>query len=118
MRSLKSERLSQNLLYEQAVAECGDALDRLVRAYEADVDKRRDLHQEIQMALWRSFETFESRCSLRTWVYRVAHNAAASHVISQRRARLNLVSLEDLADEPDPSNAEHFIDDRLALDKL
>ena len=26
------------------------------------------------MALWRSFAAFDGRCSLRTWVYRVAVN--------------------------------------------
>jgi DNA-directed RNA polymerase specialized sigma24 family protein len=33
--------------------------------------------QEIRIALWRSFANFDGRCSLRTWVYRVAHNTAA-----------------------------------------
>ena len=47
-------------------------LDRLARAYESDPEKRRDLRQEIHFALWRSFATFDNRCSLRTWVYRVA----------------------------------------------
>jgi RNA polymerase sigma-70 factor (ECF subfamily) len=41
-------------------------------------EDRRDLLQEIHLALWRSFATFDDRCSLRTWVYRVAHNVATS----------------------------------------
>jgi N-acetylneuraminic acid mutarotase len=36
----------------------------------------RDLLQEIHFQLWRSFAHFDHRCSLRTWVYRVAHNVA------------------------------------------
>jgi len=60
-------RLKRDELYEEAAASCGTALDRLARAYEPDPDKRRDLLQEIHVALWRSFENFEGRCSLTTW---------------------------------------------------
>jgi hypothetical protein len=87
---------SQDDLYQQATAEFSDALDRLVRAYELDPDKRRDLLQDIHLALWRSFDKFEARCSLRTWVYRVAHNIAASHVIRQRRMHQRSLSLEEI----------------------
>jgi len=69
-------------LYKEAIDTFGPALERLARSYEADVDKRRDLLQEIHIALWRSFGGFDGRCSLRTWVYRVAHNRAVSHIRS------------------------------------
>src|SRR5215475_6506865 len=73
-----------------------DAFERLVRAYELDSEKRRDLLQEIHLALWLSLEKFEGRCSLRTWVYRIAHNIATSHVIRQHRATSRLMSLEEI----------------------
>jgi hypothetical protein len=50
--------VSQDDLYAKTIADYGDALDRLCRAYEADTDKRRDLAQEIHIALWRSFATW------------------------------------------------------------
>ena len=31
------------------------------------------------MELWVSLGSFDGRCSLRTWVYRIAHNVGASH---------------------------------------
>jgi RNA polymerase sigma-70 factor (ECF subfamily) len=46
-------------LYKEAVASCGTALDRVARAYEADPDKRRDLLQEIHVALWQSSKTLK-----------------------------------------------------------
>jgi RNA polymerase sigma-70 factor (ECF subfamily) len=58
--------------YRKAVNEHGAALERLARAYEAGPEDRRDLLQEIHIALWRSFNGFDERCTLRTWVYRVA----------------------------------------------
>lgn len=65
---------SQDDLYRQVAESYGPALERLACAYEADPEERRDLLQDIHAALWRSFEGFQGRCSLRTWVYRVAHN--------------------------------------------
>ena len=44
-------------------AEYGGALERLARAYERDADKRRDLLQEIHVALWRSLARFDGRVS-------------------------------------------------------
>ena len=101
---------SQDNRYREAASAYGAALERLARAYEAHPDHRRDLLQEIHLALWRSLSSWDERCTLRTWVYRVAHNAAASHVIRQRRLNSHvLVSLEELdhlADESVP-DANH-----------
>lgn len=74
----------------------GAALERLARAYEADAEKRRDLLQEIHFQLWRSLARFDGRCSLRTWVYRVAHHVATSHVLRERKVFWKLLPLENL----------------------
>ena len=107
---------SQDDLYKDAADQFGSALERLARAYEMDAEKRRDLIQEIHFQLWRSFRAFDARCSLRTWVYRVAHHVAASHVVRERRTFKNLVSLEELEKVPekDPYDAHQ----RLDLDRL
>ena len=111
--------MSQDDLYREAMATYGPALDRLVRAYEADPDKRLDLLQEIHFALWRSFKNYEQRCSLRTWVYRVAHNTSASHVVGQRRKKLHtLIGLEEVEAMPDPVNEQHETEQRMAVDRL
>jgi RNA polymerase sigma-70 factor, ECF subfamily len=75
---------SPDELYKEAIGAFGPALERLARGYEADSEMRRDLLQEIHIALWRSFSGFDGRCSLRTWVYRVAHNRAVSYVRTSR----------------------------------
>jgi len=109
----------QDELYEEAATAYNHALERLVRAYEANADKQRDLLQEIHLALWLSFERYEERCSLRTWVYRVAHNTAISHAGREHRTNkrewTSLAEVESIAD-PEPS---HGITDRqLALERL
>ena len=100
MKTPLVEQTGQDALYEQASADFGTALGRLARSYEIDADKQRDLLQEIHLALWRSFAGFEGTCSIRTWVYRVAHNVAASHILHQRRYRRGgMVSLEDTLED-------------------
>ena len=102
--------MSQDSLYEQAVGAHGAALDRLARGYELDPEIRRDLLQEIHLQLWRSFANFDQRCSLRTWVYRVAHNVATGHVNRQSRVRKRLVSLEELEGVESLTNDGHEFD--------
>ena len=70
------------------------------------------------MALWRSFGSFDGRCSLRTWVYRVAHNVATSQVIRRRRKAPALVGLDELESTPDVIDHEQALDDRRALDRM
>ena len=86
----------QDELYRDAVEKYGAALARLATAYELDSDKRRDLSQNIHLQLWRSFARYDARCSLRTWVYRVAHHVGASHVLRERRVLARLVSIEEV----------------------
>jgi len=106
---------SQDELYERCAAEHGPALARLAHAYESDPDNRRDLLQEIHLALWRSLARFDERCSLRTWVYRVAHNTAISWTIRQKRTGpRTLVSLDELDAIPVAPEAEKS----MAVDRL
>lgn len=96
----------QEARYREAADLFGPAIGRLARGWEADADLRRDLVQDIHVALWRSLAGFDGRCSLRTWVYRVAHNVAASHVAAGARRGWSKASGLDeaaaLAGEDDP----------------
>jgi RNA polymerase sigma-70 factor, ECF subfamily len=109
---------SQDDLYRDAAEKYGSALERLARAYEADPEKRRDLIQEIHFQLWRSFQRFDARCSARTWIYRVAHHVAASHVLRERRIFSKLVSLEELERFPDNDQGQFAADQRVNLERL
>jgi RNA polymerase sigma-70 factor (ECF subfamily) len=112
---------SQDELYRKVAEEYGAALARLAYAYEADPDLRRDLSQEIHLALWRSFGKFNGRCSLRTWIYRVAHNVAASHVIRQSKGKRNapaFLTLEEAEAQAGQDNIEISADRGQALARL
>ena len=82
-------------------------------------DRRRDLVQEIHLALWRSFASFDERCSLRTWIYRVAHNVATSHVIRQKKRNvLVFLTLEEIEAQQAPQNVEESADRQQALARV
>jgi len=91
-------------LFEQVAADFAAPVARLVRAHEADPTLQQDLQQEIYLALWRSLRSFDGRCSLRTWVYRVAHHVAATHVLRDRRRRAREFTTLDDADLPAAGN--------------
>lgn len=108
----------QEDLFREVANSYAAALERLVRVYEHDSERRRDLLQEVHLALWRSLALFDHRCSLRTWVYRVAHNAAMSHGIRRWAKAPRLVSLDELDERPDESDFERDADRRLSMDRL
>jgi RNA polymerase sigma-70 factor (ECF subfamily) len=58
------------------------------------------------------------RCSLRTWVYRVAHNVATGHVVKQRRIRNSLVSLEEIEAMPGSDEGELAAGKNKAIERL
>ena len=105
-------------LYATATAEYGRALDRLAAGYEADPEKRHDLRQDIHFQLWRSFEVFDGRCSLKTWTFRVAHNTAVSYVNRERRKNAGFVSLEEIERTAPSRDREPDIDRERALQQL
>ena len=51
----------QDQLYIQAQAEHGESMRRLVRGYESDADRQRDLLQEMHIELWRSLKALRER---------------------------------------------------------
>ena len=105
--------------FAAVASEYTDSLVRLAHGFERDPDKQRDLVQEMLVALWRALPSFEERSSLRTWVYRVAHNVAVSHVVRSSRDRLaRSVSLEEIADGTATRDALGELEGRDTLARL
>ncbi|MBO0682357.1 MAG: sigma-70 family RNA polymerase sigma factor [Candidatus Dormibacteraeota bacterium] len=63
-------------------------------------DDAEDLVQETYLRAWRSFERFEGRSSIRSWLYRIATNACLT-ALKQRRPRVLSSGLGAPSDDPD-----------------
>lgn len=104
-------------LYSMVAAEFAAPLWRLARAYEVNRDLQRDLFQDIQSELWSSLSNFEGTCSLRTWVFRVAHNVGAKHILRQMRGRArHHVSIEEAGEIACDGDPAAEVDSQSALD--
>lgn len=108
----------QDQLYFEAAEAFGPALQRLARATEANAERRRDLLQDMHVALWRSLAGFDGRCSLKTWVYRVAHNTAASHASRELRTRRGTVGIDDAGELAEPHSFTRRLEETDAVDRL
>lgn len=83
------------------------SLRRLAASYERNAARQEDLVQDIWFAVWRALPRFRNECSERTFIFRIAHNRAVSHVDHWQRRRTD--ALDDdatfLAPDPDPEDA-------------
>jgi RNA polymerase sigma-70 factor (ECF subfamily) len=104
--------------FDEVIQREGPALSRLAASYERDKALREDLFQEICLAVWRALRTYRGDSSVRTFVFRIAHNRAVSHVV--KRAAAKALSLEALETEPSASrrSAEEEIDLSVRAERL
>lgn len=60
-------------------------LFKVVRAYAFEHADRQDLFQEVAIQIWHSVDAYRGDCSVPTWMYRIALNAAISWTRKQDR---------------------------------
>ena len=87
-------------LFQKALTEFGPALVRLARSYEQEAAKAEDLYQEICLAVWQALPQWRGDASLRTFVYRIAHNRSLTHGWREGK-RQGSVPLQDAVETPD-----------------
>jgi RNA polymerase sigma factor (sigma-70 family) len=74
---------------------------KVCNLYENDAENRKDLFQEIVIQLWKSFNNFQNKSNISTWIYRVALNTAISFFRKEsKRPKSNSLS-EMSIDIPD-----------------
>lgn len=66
--------------FDQIVADYGPLLSRVASSYEANLHLQQELLQEISLAVWQAMKGFKGNSSVKTYVLRVAHNKAVTHV--------------------------------------
>lgn len=93
------------------------ALRRLASSYERDPSKQQDLVQDIWLAVWQALPGFRGDCSERTFLFRIAHNRAISHIDYTVRRRAEALD-EDVAIAAPGSDPEHSLSQRQRSEHL
>lgn len=81
--------------FSELMAAYAVPIRRLCAAYAASGADREDLFQDIFLAIWRALPGFRGDSSVRTWLYRIAHNVALTWQGRDRRRRSRETRLDD-----------------------
>jgi RNA polymerase sigma-70 factor (ECF subfamily) len=98
--------------FAQLMESYAGPIRRLCGAYAATAADRDDLWQDIFIAVWRALPGYRGDASVRTWLYRIAHNVALTWQARDRRRQARETQLG--ADVP---SAEGVDLRRLALSR-
>jgi RNA polymerase sigma-70 factor, ECF subfamily len=82
----------------------GALIARIARSHESDSGRAEELVQDIYLAVWQALPRFRGEANVRTYVARIAHNRAVSHVA--REARIPSAAPLDAFDDVLPSREQ------------
>jgi RNA polymerase sigma-70 factor (ECF subfamily) len=87
--------------FSQILQKHAALIGRVAATYEANFHMRQELLQEITLAVWQALDKFKGDSSLKTYVLRVAHNRAITHVAYHAKQPRNDSYCE--MESPEPS---------------
>lgn len=94
---------SPDSLFDIVVTRHSSMITRIALAHEADPALRRDLVQDIMLAIWGSLPQFRRDSSLKTFVAGIAYNQSISHVArALKRPKPSLLSEALICESPLP----------------
>ena len=79
--------LGRDREFETLLAAHGPMLRRIAGSYEADPERRRELEQDILLAVWRALPRFRGEAPVKAFLARIAHNRAVTHVSKEAGQR-------------------------------
>jgi RNA polymerase sigma-70 factor (ECF subfamily) len=103
------------------LGEHGTMIARIARSYESDRGRAEELRQDIHLAIWQALPRFRGEPNVRTYIARIAHNRAVSHVAREARAprASPLDPFDDVlpSTQPSPADAAVQADERKRLER-
>jgi RNA polymerase sigma-70 factor (ECF subfamily) len=87
--------------FSQVIKEHAALIGRVAATYEANFHMRQELLQEISLAVWQALTKFQGDSSVKTYILRVAHNRAITHVAYHAKQPRNDSYCE--MESPEPS---------------
>jgi RNA polymerase sigma-70 factor (ECF subfamily) len=97
--------------FDRIVRLHAEALSRVAWGYVSNAADHDDLMQDILVAIWRALPRFRGDASERTFVFRIAHNRACTH-LARRRVHAPLAEGELV---PDPAPGPDEVIDRARM---
>lgn len=92
----KAGAVGNEQLFKQVTSGCTGLVSRIALSYEADPALRRELIQDILLAVWIALPSFRGESSLKTFVASIAQKRSISHVTLRAREPRQVELPEDL----------------------
>ena len=84
----------QNIGFDTIINQCKGTLVKLCQFYtRGNPDDFPDLFQDILIALWEQWPTFQGKSSVNTWVYSIARNTAVEY-LRHRKKHIQFLTLD------------------------
>ena len=83
-------------LFDDVTTRCTGLISRIALSYEADDALRRELVQDIMLAVWIALPSFRGDSSLKTFVASIAQKRSITHVTRRAREPRKVELPEDL----------------------
>jgi RNA polymerase sigma factor (sigma-70 family) len=97
--SKNKEKLEKDFLAQ--VSQSQKIIRKICFHYCQTEDEQQDLFQEIMIALWNSYQSYQGKSKFSTWLYRIALNTAITFYRKEKK-HYNQVNLEN------NSSVQHF----------
>lgn len=89
---------------------------KICYSYCSNPENRKDLQQEILLQLWNSFEKFDGRVKISTWIYRIALNTAISFYRNDYKHNNRKVNIdESIISIPNPGHIYSEQDEKIEM---
>ena len=94
-------------LFTSAIKDNESFIYKIASVYTNTVEDRNDLVQEIIYQLWKSFDSFNQKSSLSTWMYRVALNVSL-YQLKLSKKRISTIPIdEQVLNNSETDNSEN-----------
>jgi len=93
---------SKEQLFAEVTASCTGLISRIALSYEADPTLRRELIQDILLAIWVALANYRGDASLKTFTASIAQKRCISHVTKRAREPRQVELPEDLVSSGPP----------------
>ncbi len=107
---------SKEQLFAEMSSSCTGLINRIALSYEADPSLRRELIQDILLAIWVALPNFRGEASIKTFAASIAQKRCISHVSKRAREPRQVELSGDLvAATPSPDETALHNDQRRRL---